>query len=405
MTGADITGWTRRFALLVLLTGLVAVTGTPARAQSTKIVSQTQTKSTKAYYAASTGHSLSDPYFSYWSGHEGMTVLGLPVTEPVSTAQGQIQYFEDGALLQATTNSAKQPSVTPIAAGRALLAAESNPDRLVAGRRVGGLRDTAAFVAQTAAPAGRQLVGNSGHTIGGAIKDYYVAQGGQARFGLPLSEPYLAGGQIVQWFEQGRLEAAASGTPNVHPAAVGLELALANGVDIAPVAPAKLPQLNLDRYRHYSGDGTLPEAVQPFSPVKIDIPAIQIDANIEQVPITNGVMGVPKNAWNVGWYPELSKPGQDTNVVMAGHKDWWGIGPTIFANLQNLAPGDKVYLTDQQGSGFTYVITSVESVPSDIDAAKIVDDTGRETLTLITCTGTFDGQEYQSRLIVRANRM
>lgn len=399
MSEARVAGWSRRLGLLVLLLGLVAVSGIQARAQSSKIVSPSGP--TAAYYAAPTGHTLSGEFFSYWASHEGMTVLGLPVTEPIATAQGHIQYFEDGALLEEMTTSGKQATVTPVAVGRDMFTVKSSPDRMVAGRRVGGLRETVAFARQTMAPA----ASDGGYAIGDMFKKFYTTQGGQARFGVPISDSYLADGQMVQWFAQGRLEAATSGDPNVHVAAVGLELALANGADISPVTQSKLPKLDLDRYRRYIGDGTLPEAVQAFDPVKIDIPAIQIDANIEQVPITDGVMGVPQNAWNVGWYPDLSKPGQDTNVVMAGHKDWWGIGPTIFANLQNLTPGDKVYLVAQDGSGFTYEITSVESVPADIEASKIVNDTGRESLTLITCTGAFDGEHYQSRLIVRANRI
>lgn len=157
--------------------------------------------------------------------------------------------------------------------------------------------------------------------------------------------------------------------------------------------------------RAYSGDGTIPEARQSFDPARISIPSIGVDANIENTPITDGVMGVPQDVWAVGWYNQLSRPGDGGNVVMAGHVDWWGIGPVVFASLSSITEGAMVYVTSPDGSGASYVVSSIRSVPWDYPAQEIVDRTGTQSITLITCAGTFNGTQYDLRLIVRADRI
>lgn len=157
--------------------------------------------------------------------------------------------------------------------------------------------------------------------------------------------------------------------------------------------------------RPYEGDGTVPEARQPFDPARIVIPAIGVDARIENVPITNGAMGVPQDVWAVGWYNQLAKPGDGGNVVMAGHVDWWGVGPVVFYSLSSITEGATVYVTNADGSGATYVVSSIRTVPWDYPAREIIDRTGTQSLTLITCAGVFNGTQYESRLIVRADRV
>jgi LPXTG-site transpeptidase (sortase) family protein len=208
----------------------------------------------------------------------------------------------------------------------------------------------------------------------------------------------------VQWFELGRLELP-SGSDNVKFGATGFELAIARGLDVGKVKSRGLPDFDSARFTRFFGDGTIPEAVGPFDPVEIKIPAINVDANVEQVAIVDGVMGIPEDPWAVGWYPTLSLPGDFTNVVMAGHKDWWNIGPTVFWDLNQLVPNEMIYLVGEDGTGATYQITESWAVDANVNAADIVSDQGAEMLTLITCDGAFDGQHYLQRWIVRAMRV
>jgi len=140
-------------------------------------------------------------------------------------------------------------------------------------------------------------------------------------------------------------------------------------------------------------------------PVSLTIPAIGVVADIEWVAVENGVMGVPTDPWAVGWYPHFGAPGGGGNVVMAGHVDWWGYGPTVFADLALLGPGDEVVVGGEDGTAFRYAVTAtwtVDAASPAADVRRVLEAGGGEALTLITCAGEFDGAGYATRLVVRA---
>jgi LPXTG-site transpeptidase (sortase) family protein len=355
------------------------------------------------YYVQQTGQIFGEPFLTPWVNFNGKTTLGLPVTPPVTDNGRTSQFFQLGVL--ASDGQPSPGKVEREKAGDMLLNARHDPLRLVAGRRIGGDPHADAFVPRSDPRRDNVMFdAQTSHTVSGRILGFYQQQGGQDRFGSPLSESYVTAGMRIQWFEYGRLQWRLS-DQQVTVGPVGLELARLLGFDTSPQRQGSLPLFEPDRFRKYIGDGTIPQAPGPFDPTEIKMPAIGIDAKIEKVGIDNGVMGVPKDAWNVGWYPDISTPGDNTNVVMAGHKDWWGIGPTVFYHLGDMQPGDKIYLLDKDGSGFTYQVTKTWLVAGDTPASEIVGDTGHETLTLITCGGSFDGAEYDSRVIVRADRI
>ncbi|MGH2560553.1 MAG: sortase [Thermomicrobiales bacterium] len=379
-------------ALLIALAG--ASTAAPTSALS----------ATNRYYVEDTGHILAEPFLTFWAHRDGKQRLGLPVTEPVSIRDRPAQYFEFG-VLRARSTSADDPLIEAMPAGSDLLAARHDPARLVTGRRVGGDRAASNFRSRGEPENNRvHFDETTGHTISGRILGSYEDFGGAEHLGRPLSESYVAGGMRVQWFERGRLQWRL-GNDRVALAPVGLELAVARGVATGRVSGDDLALYDPGRFRGYAGDGTIPRAIGPFEPVEIRIPAINIDAKIEQVPIVNGAMAVPRDAWNVGWYPTISTPGEFTNVVLAGHRDWWNIGPVVFYNLERLNPGDKVYLLAEDGAGYTYQVVERWMIDGDTPAGEVVSDTGTETLTLITCGGAFNGAEYENRVIVRAERI
>ena len=346
---------------------------------------------TEEVFAEATGHIIGEPFLSGWISRNGATTLGMPVSESGKTDGRVSQYFQYGWLLS-RTESSDTKDLRLQRVGEQLLAKQSQTDREVGGRRVGNARTSIAF-GENATPK-----------ISGRTKTFYERHGGDDRFGEPISAEYVASGMRIQWFEYGRLQWSL-GDKKVTAAPVGWELAIANGVDVSPVDRNHLPVFEPSRYRQYLGDGVIPNATGAFSPVKIEIPKISVNANIEAIGIINGVMQTPANAWNVGWYSSLARPGDWTNVVMAGHRDWWGIGPVVFWNLDLLSTGDKIYLVGKDGKGSTYVVTESWQVGADINANSIISDTGGEMLTLITCDGAFNGSEYALRRIVRAERI
>lgn len=139
-----------------------------------------------------------------------------------------------------------------------------------------------------------------------------------------------------------------------------------------------------------------------FAPSRLHIPGIGLEAEIEQVHIIDGIMQAPDDPWKVGWYSQLAFPGQGANVVMAGHKDYWNVGPAVFWDLSALAHGDSITLSNASGTELRYAVESVSELDAGTPPSEYTEGASHETLTLITCAGTFDGASYDERLIVRA---
>ncbi len=135
---------------------------------------------------------------------------------------------------------------------------------------------------------------------------------------------------------------------------------------------------------------------------------VSIDAPIEQQQIIDGVMQNPSGPWVVAWYKETGRLDELGNVVMAGHLDYWDVGPAVFFNLGQLTNGDMIEVIGEDEQVYTYVVRwsrlyDIATAPID----EIVGPTTIESLTLITCGDPFDYErgEYLQRLVVRAERV
>ena len=92
-------------------------------------------------------------------------------------------------------------------------------------------------------------------------------------------------------------------------------------------------------------------------PVELTIKAIELDATIEQQQIENGVMQNPSGPFVVAWYKETGRLGEEqNNVVLAGHLDYWDVGPAIFYDIWKLESGNKLHITGKNGSVFVYKV-------------------------------------------------
>jgi len=152
--------------------------------------------------------------------------------------------------------------------------------------------------------------------------------------------------------------------------------------------------------------------VTPISNAPLDrlvIPKINVDAPVVTLSVDGqGVMQSPKTAFEVGWYDFTARPGTGGNAVFSGHVDFASVGAAVFWNLRELGPGDLVEVRLADGTAYQYLVVSNVSYPGD-DApiADIVGPTGEDTVTIITCTGTFNREvhQYSHRLVVRAERI
>ena len=158
-----------------------------------------------------------------------------------------------------------------------------------------------------------------------------------------------------------------------------------------------------------------PEPAPPaegVAPVELQIDSVGVDAPIELGAVTDGAMQDPSGPWVVSWYDQLGKVGEGGNVVMAGHVDYWNVGPAVFWDVRYLPEGDVIRVVGEDGKNYEYAVqwtqayAAAELTP-DVIQNDIVGDTGQETLTLITCGGDFDPAtgEYLQRWVVRANQV
>jgi hypothetical protein len=144
-------------------------------------------------------------------------------------------------------------------------------------------------------------------------------------------------------------------------------------------------------------------AQTPIEPVRVRIPALQIDAKVERVSLTkDGAIDVPSNVWDTAWLATGPRPGEVGRAVIDGHKDSVQ-GPAIFASLGRLRPADQVLVSDRDGNELTFEVTAVAGY--DLASApleRIFGASQQRELNLITCDGSYDSRAhtYQRRLVV-----
>jgi LPXTG-site transpeptidase (sortase) family protein len=158
-----------------------------------------------------------------------------------------------------------------------------------------------------------------------------------------------------------------------------------------------------------SGPG--PEAGTPWS---LSIPAIGVNATVYSRTIGgDGQMGNPSGPYDVVWYDFAAngwtglggEPGQPgANVVIAGHVDYIHVGPAVFWSIRDLQPGDIVTVNTPNGP-INYAVQWSQWAAPDEDFTGFVSQTGQESITLVTCIGTFSAGHYSNRFVVRGVRV
>jgi sortase (surface protein transpeptidase) len=157
---------------------------------------------------------------------------------------------------------------------------------------------------------------------------------------------------------------------------------------------------------------------------RLRIPAIGVDAPVgESVTPDGSAMAMPQGPSDVVWY-DLSqwyalggKPGAGGNAVFSGHVDYVanvpyaGVryeGQGVFAGLSSLAAGDEIDV-DYQNATLRYFVVSNRSLdPATANWPAIFSNqVSVDTVTLVTCGGTFDydTHDYNDRVVVQAIRV
>jgi Sortase domain len=182
----------------------------------------------------------------------------------------------------------------------------------------------------------------------------------------------------------------------------GVHFVVAPGTQ--PAFGSALPGLsNLSSWASTSGALVTARALIPKAPpAQLLIPVLNVHRAVEAVGTNRfGVMNLPVNGWNAGWYNGGPIPGAPGDAVIEGHAGFPG-QPMIFGHLSTLRAGDQVVVVLGDGSQRLFVVVSQATFPVGKAPVGLGEPYGPPRLTLITCTGSFDAStySYSRRLVV-----
>ncbi len=113
-------------------------------------------------------------------------------------------------------------------------------------------------------------------------------------------------------------------------------------------------------------------------PSRLRIPVMSLDSPVHEVSINMGTWEV--SPMDVGHHFGTGMPGEQGNVVLAGHRD---INSALFRELDRLAPGDEIFVSNSLGE-YRYIVS--ESLVVSPEHIEVMDPTDDSRVTLITCT-------------------
>jgi sortase A len=143
-------------------------------------------------------------------------------------------------------------------------------------------------------------------------------------------------------------------------------------------------------------------------PLRLIIPSIHVNANIESLGITNsGTMDVPKNADDVAWFDQGPYPGNRGSAVIAGHLDWIDGNGAVLENLYKLRKGDLLLIKNKEGKSVSFTVKETQMLDSEANAEEVFTSKDGIHLNLITCAGAWDivKKSYTQRLVVFTDKM
>ncbi|MGB5952764.1 MAG: class F sortase [Ornithinimicrobium sp.] len=143
-------------------------------------------------------------------------------------------------------------------------------------------------------------------------------------------------------------------------------------------------------------------AVAP--PQSLTVPSLDIETTLPSLGLDrHGVLEVPKDAAEAGWFALGTAPGANGAAVIAGHVDSED-GPGVFYRLAELARGAEIWVERSDGTTAVFAVDDVVSYPKDeLPTAEVYASTSA-TLRLITCGGLWDGDEdgYRDNVVAYA---
>lgn len=216
---------------------------------------------------------------------------------------------------------------------------------------------------------------------------------------------------------------AACGSSSVVPQARRVALATPAPTATATAAPTPTPTAVPPApapARYVASTGVRRPAPPPAYPLigHFDAGRVGVHIPVVSVGLDHGAMAAPEGPlgsmfWREGFWLRLGVlPGNPGTATIAGHLDDTAGRPAAFWNIRNLVVGDEVVVTrssDGAVKRFRIVETDVWTLAQANTAANLQRIYGNGTagdgvarLSLITCTGHWNGHEYDHRFVAFA---
>lgn len=193
-----------RFAALALVALLLLSSTAPALADGvTASIGQRRTMASYRFFPP-TGHSVSGLFLAFFDRYGGIDVFGYPLTEALEEDGRLVQYFQRHRMEYWPENPANwQVQLTLLGD---LLLGPADPG-----------------LPRPADPAALYFP-ETGHSVQGPFRQFFLRHGGTIIFGYPTSEAYQEGEITVQRFQRARLEHRPQNPPayQVEPGLLGV---------------------------------------------------------------------------------------------------------------------------------------------------------------------------------------
>ena len=147
----------------------------------------------------------------------------------------------------------------------------------------------------------------------------------------------------------------------------------------------------------------------PSARFRLMIESVGVNSPIETFGLDeDGLPQVPASGHVIAWYDFSAWPGRGSNAVFAGHLNW-DRSPAVFEDLKWVDVGDEIKL-ELRDVFLSYKVVRKTNVETDDPASlEIMKPTAADTITLITCGGTWVpdpdeayGGRYTDRVIIQA---
>ena len=149
-----------------------------------------------------------------------------------------------------------------------------------------------------------------------------------------------------------------------------------------------------------------PAAAPAGAAMSLSVPAM----GISDIPVVEGTSEASL-AQGAGHVPGTGYPWvPGSNTYIAGHRIGYPGTPSdhVFWNLPNLSQGDRILLTDSDGTTYTYAVSQISEVPpTDL---SVTAPTGSDVVSLQTCIEDYGdywtpGPNWFVRYVVQAERV